>query len=182
MTKNLASKLPDIIKADRLTLRAPTMADAPALHQLANNKSIHKFLSALPFPYTRAHAIDFITKLARAKNEHAFAITTPDDDLVGVIAWHLDREIGLELGYWIGEPFWGKGYATLAVSLLINATQKFGHRKFFARAMTGNPGSIRVLEKSGFIKISEGIDDCGIHKGIHMSVFKWEPVKENNHG
>lgn len=174
MTNDLAHKLPDAIFTERLTLRAPNMADAPALHQLANNKSIHDFLSSLPFPYTRAHAVDFITSLARTKNEHAYAITTKDDSFIGVMGWHLDREIGLELGYWLAQPYWGKGLITEAVIALLESTIKSGRTDLYARAMTTNIGSHRVLEKSGFTKISEGIDDCGIHKGVHMSVFKWE--------
>ena len=174
MTLALAKQLPDTIETDRLTLRAPNMADAPALHHLANNKTIHKFLSSLPFPYTRAHAVDFITSLARTKNEHTYALTTKDDDFIGVISWHLDRKPGLELGYWIGAPYWGKGYATEAARALVHATLKTGQHTLTARAMTKNPGSIRVLEKTGFIKKSEEIDNCGIHKGVHMSIFKWE--------
>lgn len=174
MTLELAIKLPDTITTDRLVLRAPNMADAPALHQLANNQAIHKFLSALPFPYTSDHAIDFITNLACTENEHVYALITKNDDFIGVMGWHLDRELGPELGYWIGEPYWGKGYATEAASALVNATLKTGHQTLIARAMTTNPGSIRVLEKSGFVKISEGVDDCGIHKDVRMSIFKWE--------
>lgn len=174
MTNDLASKLPDTIKTDRLTLRAPNMADAPALHQLANNKYIHDMLARLPHPYTRAHAVDFITNLARAKDEHAYAIITENDDFIGVIGWHLDRELGLELGYWLGQPYWGKGYATEVANALVQEAIDAGFNELFSSAKYQNAGSIGVLQKAGFIQTSSGIGDCGVHKGIHMTNFKWE--------
>ena len=174
MTNDLTKKLPDTITTQRLFLRAPNMADAPALHQLANNKTIHRFLARLPHPYTRAHAVDFITSIARTRDEHAYAIITREDDFVGVIGWHMNREQGLELGYWLGEPYWGKGYATEAAIALVQAAKDAGHKKLFANAITENTGSIRVLEKAGFVQTTSGIGDCGVHKGIHMTYLKWE--------
>lgn len=182
MINNLASKLPDTIETDRLTLRAPNMADAPALHQLANDKYIHDMLARLPHPYTRAHAVDFITNLARTKDEHAYAIVTENDNFIGVIGWHLTRELGMELGYWIGKPHWGKGYASEVAIALVQAAGNAGYQELFANAKTDNLASIRVLQKAGFTETSSEIGDCGVHRGIHMSVFKWEPKRGASHG
>ncbi len=174
MSKTSVSKLPDTIKADRLFLRAPNMSDAATLQQLANNKSIHAVLARLPFPYTEKHAMDFITNLARTKDEHAYTITTKNSHFIGVAGWHLDRELGLELGYWLGEPYWGKGYATEVARVMVKSALGAGYKKLFARSITANTGSICVLKKAGFKVIRAGIDDCGVHKDIHVTLFEWE--------
>ncbi|MCF6343968.1 MAG: GNAT family N-acetyltransferase [Devosiaceae bacterium] len=174
MTISHINNLPDEIKTERLILRAPSLKDKADLQELANNKEIHKFLARLPHPYKEEHAIDFINNLARTKQEHAYAIISKTDGFIGVIGWHLDRELGLELGYWIGQGFWGKGYASEAAKAMIIAAKDCGHKKLFARSITANIGSIRVLEKAGFIIIDESIDDCGVHKGIMVTFLKCE--------
>ncbi len=174
MTLELAKKLPDTITTKRLVLRTPNLTDSPELQRLANDKHIYNMLARLPHPYTHADAVNFITNIARTKIEHDYAIITKTDDLIGVAGLNLNQDLSLELGYWLGRPFWGKGYATQAVQAIVQAASKTGYTEIFARAKSSNSGSIRVLEKSGFIKISEGIDDCGVHKGVQVTNFKWE--------
>ena len=165
--------LPGTINTDRLFLRAPDMTDAPALHDLANNKAIHKFLARLPHPYTREHAVDFITNLARAENEYAYAITL-DNAFIGVMGLHLaDAEIP-ELGYWLGQPFWGNGYATEAALGVLRSAVAAGFLAVSARSITDNIGSVSVLLKAGFTQTTKGIDDCGQHKGVSVTHFVWE--------
>ncbi len=169
-----SSQLPDSIICERLILRAPKLDDALALQQLANNKNIHKFLERLPNPYRHEHAIDFINNLARSKEEHAYAIITKDKEFIGVAGYHLNCKSGVELGYWVGEPYWGKGYATEAVRALIVEARKIGVKQIFAHAISKNIASIRVLKKCGFIITKEKIDNCGPHKGVMVSYLKYE--------
>ncbi len=166
--------LPDAIRTERLILRAPRLDDAPALQRLADNKAIHRFLARLPHPYTKEHAVDFITNLARTDDEHAYAITTHQNELIGVIGWHLAHQEGPELGYWLGQPHWGKGYATEAATALVRAARDTGHKKLLARTVADNKGSLRVLNKSGFREVSRGIDDCGQHRGVEVIRMVWE--------
>ncbi len=166
--------LPDTINTDRLLLRVPVLADAPALTELANNWEIHKFLARLPYPYTRDHGADFITNLARTNEEHAFAIINEQSNFVGVIGLHLNHGEDPELGYWLGQPFWGKGYATEAALGVVQAAVRAGFSRLTARSITENKGSVGVLLKAGFVAISEGIDDCGQHKGVRVTRFLWE--------
>jgi RimJ/RimL family protein N-acetyltransferase len=182
MNDKTLPKLPDTIQTERLFLRAPNMADAPALHHLANNKYIHEMLARLPHPYTRAHAVDFITSLARTKSEHAYAIITDDDDFIGVAGLHLDPGIGLELGYWLGQPYWGKGYATEATRVLVQAAADCGQTEIFARAKSANTGSIGVLEKIGFQKTTSGVGDCCQHKAVPLTHFMWQSDRGGNDG
>ncbi len=175
-TQRTGLTIPDTIETKRLLLRAPDMSDAPALQELANNKTIHKFLARLPYPYTREHAVDFITNLARAENEHAYAITL-DNALVGVMGLHLaDADIP-ELGYWLGEPYWGNGYATEAALGVLQAAAAAGFSTVTARSITENNGSIAVLLKTGFLQTTEGIGDCGQHKDVCVTHFLWEQNK-----
>ena len=170
---SLASRLADTVQTKRLFLRAPHMADAPALHGLANNEAIHAVLARLPHPYTREHAVDFITNLARNENEHAYAITL-DNALIGVMGLHLADADPPELGYWLGQPFWGNGYATEAARGVLQAAAAAGFSTVTARSITRNKGSIGVLLKAGFVQTAEGIDDCGQHQGVCVTRFVWK--------
>ncbi|HHS82107.1 MAG TPA: N-acetyltransferase [Devosia sp.] len=191
----LIKMLPDPITTERLVLRQPNMADAPALHRLANNRNIFEMLARLPHPYTRAHAVDFITSVARSASEHAYAITSRDDDFLGVIGLHLperktdgqggreyeqkaggkaSQKTGPELGYWLGQPHWGKGYATEAVKGLLAAAHKVGITTISAHAITRNTGSINVLLKAGFIISGQTTADCGQHQKQDQTILKWE--------
>jgi RimJ/RimL family protein N-acetyltransferase len=169
--------LPDTINTDRLLLRAPVLADAPALTALANNWEIHKFLARLPYPYTNENAVEFITKMARTKDEHAYAITLKGGEFIGIMGIHLTSEIGPELGYWLGQPFWGKGYATEAARGVLDAAVGGGFSTILARSITQNKGSIAVLGKVGFLQTAEGIGDCCQHKNVCVTHFVWERGK-----
>lgn len=174
MTFELAKKLPDTITTDSLVLRAPNMADAPELQRLANDKHIYEMLARLPHPYTQADAINFISNIARTNTEHAYAITTKSDAIIGVAGLNLNEAVGLELGYWLGRSYWGHGYATEAAQAIVETAADCGYVEIYARAKSANTGSIRILEKSGFTKLYDIIDDCGVHKNVPMSIFKWE--------
>ncbi len=171
---SLASRLADTIQTERLILRAPEVNDAPALQQLANNKTIHKFLARLPHPYSREHALDFINNLARTSDEQAYAIINGSGQFIGVMGLHLAEAQFPELGYWLGQPYWGQGFATEAALGVLNAATEAGHTTVFARSITQNKGSIAVLLKAGFIQTGEGIDDCGQHKGVSVTRFLWK--------
>jgi len=164
--------LPDTIKTKRLSLRAPNLTDAAALQQLANDKTIHKYMARLPHPYTSEHALDFITNLARNENEHAYAIIKDANEFIGVIGLHLKKAEPPELGYWLGAPYWGQGYAREAAKAVVEAAFDCGFAKIISRAIAVNIGSIRVLQKCGFSKTAQRIGDCGQHKGVLVAFFE----------
>ena len=68
-----------------------------------------------------------------------------------------------EVGYWIGRPFWGHGYATAALRLLI---AELPDRPLIARTAVSNIASQRVLEHCGFVVIDEAVADDGVHERI----------------
>ena len=79
------------------------------------------------------------------------SITLPDDTLVGAVGLKLEEDTGIaELGYWIGVPYWGNGYATEAAETLLDfGFDTLALERIWARAFVRNPASSRVLQKLG---------------------------------
>jgi RimJ/RimL family protein N-acetyltransferase len=138
-----------VLRTERLVLRAPRSEDAAAIAQLANDRRIAVNTTRVPHPYGVADAEQFIAVVNRQKGEATFMIT-----LAGrpIGACGIDpREGGPEVGYWLGVPYWGSGYATEAARAVIDyAFDGLGHEALQAGARVNNPASRRVLEKCGF--------------------------------
>lgn len=157
--------LPVRIDGKRLVLRPPMRADVPALVRLADNKRIAERLARLPSPYTRADAIGFVEIFAQRADERPYAVTL-DGAFIGVVGFTFHPGEPAELGYWLGEPYWGKGYATEAVRALIEAafaTRQF--REIKARALASNTASLGVLRKAGFVATRDGVEEIGQTRG-----------------
>jgi RimJ/RimL family protein N-acetyltransferase len=158
--------LPHRITTKRLLLRAPIRGDVPDLVRLADNKRIAAVLSRLPSPYTRADGIAFVEIFAQREDERPYAITL-DEKLIGVVGftYHGDGEVP-ELGYWLGEPHWGKGYMSEAVRALLEAAYATHvYPRIKARALKSNGASLNVLRKAGFVVTGEGTDEMGTLAG-----------------
>ncbi len=125
--------------------------DLPQIAKLANNRAIAAMTNNLPHPYTQAHAQQWYDYVQSHDAEHAFKICA-GRKLIGVIGLVLEDDHNrAELGYWLGEPYWNKGYATQAVSMaLAYAFGVLGVRRVYSRSYAVNLASRRVLEKSGF--------------------------------
>ena len=149
--------LPTKIDTSRLTLRAPIRGDAPALAQLADNKNIAEKLSRLPSPYSQRDAIAFIEIFAQRADERPYAIISHAGAFLGVVGFTFVPGHPPELGYWLGEPFWGKGFMSEAVKALLeaaHATRQFP--TIASSALATNAGSLSVLAKAGFKIVGEG--------------------------
>ena len=139
-----------------VTLREWKIEDAPALAVIINNKKIMDNLrDGLPFPYTRKDAEDFIKFLLYAEKDtqYVYAICV-DGNPVGSIGVHrkdnIHRLTG-ELGYYIAEPYWGKGIATEAVRQICSYVfEDTDIVRIFATPYVFNESSCRVLEKAEF--------------------------------
>ena len=146
---------PRELRTARLLLRSFENEDIPAIVRLAGAKQIAATTLMIPHPYTEDDARTF---LARANEDFTeglsaiFAISIlPGRELCGAVGLHFaDLHRRAELGYWIGVPFWGKGYATEAAG----AAVAFGFetlrlRWIYAHHFSENTASQRVLEKIG---------------------------------
>ena len=137
----------------RLTLRRLRDADAGPIRDALQDWEVVRNLARVPWPYGIDDARSFIAKTrARwiAGCEYAFAID--DGALVGMIGLHDLRAGGAEIGYWLAKRQWGRGYATAAVRTMLEfGFTTLGLDVITAGVVTGNPGSMRVLEKAGFV-------------------------------
>ncbi len=128
--------------------------DAYSLVRYANNRRVAKWLrDRFPYPYTEADAQAFLAAVATLNLRTTFAIAT-DEEAIGGIGLEFGADIHrftAELGYWLGEPFWGRGIMTDAVRRLTAwAFENFEVHRIYASVFAGNQASARVLEKAGF--------------------------------
>jgi 8-oxo-dGTP diphosphatase len=140
------------IETPRLLLRPLRMEDATDIQRMAGEWEVARYTANIPHPYEAGMAEAWI-KSHRDDFEIVFAVERRQDGaLVGCIGVEPDaatREA--EFGYWIGMPYWGAGYATEALSALVDyAFVTLGAERARAAAMPDNRASIRVQEKVGF--------------------------------
>ncbi len=136
------------------TLRPWNTSDLKSLVAHANNPAIAKFMTdAFPHPYTEAHGKAFIEMACRDTPIHIFAIDV-DGEAVGGIGVHPQHDImrrNAELGYWLGEAYWGRGIVTAAIHEMVEfAFRTYDINRVYARPFGTNTASQRVLEKTGF--------------------------------
>ena len=139
---------------NKVKLRTWREDDLSRLAELANNFNIAKFMTdQFPFPYTRLNARAFIEFANSHHPVHIFAIEE-NGQCVGSIGLHPQHDImrrNAELGYWLGEPYWGRGIATEAIRQMVQyGFDNFNIGRIFARPFGTNIASQKVLEKAGF--------------------------------
>ncbi len=142
------------------------LADAPRLAELANNFHVWLQLrNVFPHPYTLYDAVNFIEQARAGNFGKAYKITYQQTfaGLIGLVPQPDVYQRSHEIGYWLGEPYWGKGIATEAVRQLVeigfaDATLV----RIYAGIFSSNPASMRVLAKNGFVL--EGISRQAIYK------------------
>ena len=166
-------RLPATLTTDRLVLTTPSLAHVPEMAVLANNQAIYAVLSRLPHPYDESHGRVFVEEIARGPEEFAWSILL-QGSYIGTIGLHLLPGQAPELGYWLGQPFWGHGYATEAARAVVAAAREAGYPALRSRALLSNAGSRNVLAKAGFSEIGEAIDDAGTLVGQRMMQMRLE--------
>jgi RimJ/RimL family protein N-acetyltransferase len=147
-----------VIETRRLQLRAPAPQDIPAIARLANDADIARMTCRMPHPFGQGDAEDFVVSVAAQNPARANTFLIEHEDLgpVGVIGMFEDADLAPETGYWIGRPFWGRGFATEALEgALVWAGKRWKRRAMVAGHFSDNPASGRVLEKAGFLYTGE---------------------------
>ncbi|MEE9347467.1 MAG: GNAT family N-acetyltransferase, partial [Robiginitomaculum sp.] len=151
--------MPTRIETPRLILRAFTLNDASSLARLAGDFDISKMTCSFAHPLPLLSAEFWLMKaMAKRRTGIGFAYAIEDKSVPGMrgdmdIFRHGDD---WEIGYFIGKPYWGQGYATEAGRAIIKAAQDhLGAREIKAATFGDNPGSGHVLEKLGFVKTGE---------------------------
>lgn len=179
------------LQTSRLELRAFSMDDAPAVNELLKEKDIAANTQLIAFPYStelarqwiapqennwqQGKAAVFAVCFNRQQNEQtgtigksddsAFPTTSSTTSLIGVVGLEIDSpHERAELGYWIGKPWWGRGYCTEASAAVIEfGFECLGLNRIFAYHMVHNEASGRVMEKLGMQR--EGV--------LKQHVKKW---------
>jgi len=135
-------------------IRPWSSADAEAVVKYANNRKIWLNLRDLfPHPYTPDDAQVFLERASRQTPATLAAIATREEAIGGIgIAVNQDvHRMTAEMGYWLGEPYWGKGIMTETVIKFTEyAFEQFGLVRVYAEPYAHNAPSCRVLEKAGF--------------------------------
>ena len=157
-----------------VVLRGFSPADAARLCELAGDWEIAKMTATIPHPYTQEMARSFIEGLdseAARGSAWIYAVTRADDGLlVGCAALMDAPEPRGNLGYWIGRPYWGMGYATAAVRAVIAVGfAQLEHQTLSARHLASNPASGRVLAKC---RMAEGARTTLPHRDGRPEEFR----------
>jgi RimJ/RimL family protein N-acetyltransferase len=157
------------LQTERLTLRAYVLSDIPALVPLIGAREVAATTLRIPHPYTESDARDFIARvqedLSNGGSLPLAIVVSESGALCGGVRLRIEPDHRrAELGYWIGVPYWGNGYATEAASAVVKyGFGTLGLHRIFANHFANNPASARVLTKIGMR-----------HEGsLRAHVLKW---------
>ena len=135
-------------------------SDTARLVTLCGDLRVASNLSRMPHPYTAEDAAEWLARqdhMWANTRDRVWTIALPDIGLIGTIGLHRESRmhiVGLEsweMGYWLGVPFWGQGYATEAgTAVLAELDHAFGPQEVTAGYALKNPNSGHVLKKIGF--------------------------------
>ena len=146
------------LTTDRLRLRPLAPGDAAPIAALADDVDIARMTLRMPHPYALEDAEAFVRRCADedTRREITLLVEHPADGVVGVVGLFEDEDqapkLGTELGYWIGRPFWGRGFATEAVDAVVRWSEAAWRKRLIvAGHFADNAASGRVLVKAGFL-------------------------------
>jgi [ribosomal protein S5]-alanine N-acetyltransferase len=147
------------LRGTKSIVRPWRMSDAASLVKHANNENVARHLrDRFPHPYTAADARRFLDSVNLSRPVTSFAIDV-DGAAAGGIGFSAGVDVerfSAEIGYWLGEPFWGRGIVTEALRLVSGyAFRECQVLRLFALPFADNARSIRALEKAGYTR--EGV-------------------------
>lgn len=149
------------LETERLLLSDLDHADIPTIVEYAGNKNISLNTQNIPYPYKKEDAIFWINATAegfREQRQYTFAVKLKTSgEFIGAIGLRVERRNRrAELGYWIAEPFWNRGFASEATKAVLHfGFEELELHKIFATHLEKNPASGRVMLKNGMIKEGE---------------------------
>jgi RimJ/RimL family protein N-acetyltransferase len=164
---------------DVLHLRPHRDDDLAALVAEADDPGVSALMVSIPHPFTEQAGRDYLRRAVAGLadgDDLTYAVTTPDDVLIGGVGLHLGRgpKAGVvQLGFWLGRSHWGKGLMSRAVPpVLAHAFGPLGLFKVEAAAFTSNAQACRILEKNGFRL--EGMRRAAIlHRGVRHDLMEY---------
>jgi len=160
----------------RLRLRPFALSDADAVQQLAGDAAVADMTLNIPHPYPDGDAAEWIATHREAWDAGTsvtFAMTHADYGVCGTVSLRVTRahRVG-ELGYWVGQPYWGHGYATEAVREVLRfAYETLDLNRIQASHLPRNPASGRVMQKVGMQRE-------GLHRASYLKGGQFQDVVE----
>jgi RimJ/RimL family protein N-acetyltransferase len=162
-------------------IRSWRVGDEPALVRHADNRKIWlNVRDRFPYPYTPADAEAWVAHAGAAMPETQFAVEV-EGEAVGGVGLFLQADVerySAEIGYWIGEAFWGRGIATAVVRRFTDyAFDAFGLCRIYANVFEWNRGSCRVLEKAGYA-LEGRLRSSAVKDGVVLDGFLYATVRK----
>lgn len=149
-----AIQISPVVSTERLVLRGAVRGDAPALAELANDFNVSAQTTSMPYPYRIGDA-EALVGMAMAcdwERDAMFVIEHPAFGVVGLLDFDHDRGTRAEIGYFLGKPYWNRGYATEAVRGALKWVKRDWRKNVVvAGHFADNPASGQVLCKAGFL-------------------------------
>ncbi len=162
------------LETQRLLLRPFQTADADDVRRLAGDRAVADTTLNIPYPYEDGMAEKWISNHRdwfEFREQAIFAVTLrAENTLIGAIGLRLHpHDDRAELGYWIGKPYWGQGFATEAGRAIVDfGFEQLGLNRIYAHHFSRNPASGRVMQKLGMI-----------HEGrLRQHVRKWDAFED----
>lgn len=156
-----------------ITLRPLVPGDAPRITELADNARVAAFLrDRFPQPYRREDAEQFLAYLEENAGQTLARAICVDGQVAGMISAEQGCDIyrfNAEIGYWLGEGYWGKGVASQALGRFVTLVfgSDFMLKRLEAQVFEQHLGSIRVLEKNGFVREGRRLNAVYKHGRFH---------------
>lgn len=169
------------IAFDGYLIRSWREADARPLRKYANNKKIWLNLrDTFPHPYSDEDAFSWIRFAISEEPQRSFAIASREEAIggIGLVFGEGVHSQSAELGYWLGEPFWGQGIMSGAVArFTAYAFQQFQIQRIFAEPFASNLASRRILEKA-FYSLEGVMKKNAIKDGVVLDQALYALVRD----
>jgi ribosomal-protein-alanine N-acetyltransferase len=146
------------IKTRRLALRELLDSDVPQLAHHAGDWDVARMTARIPYPYSEALAREWMTTLEPGE---FVRVVEFQGTLVGAVGYVPNADGSAEIGYWIGRPWWGRGFATEAATALVRyCFTTAGFKRLTCCHFEDNPASARIIRKLGFRESGAGSAWC----------------------
>lgn len=171
------------LRGSLFVVRPWRAADAASLVRHGDNINVARQLrDRFPHPYTSADARAFLDWAGTGQTDPGHLAIEVGGEAVGGVGFSIGRDIerfSAEVGYWLGETFWGRGIATEALTLVTSHLfERLNLLRLFALPFADNVASARVLEKAGYVR--EGRLRAGCLKyGVVRDQFLYARVNDN---
>lgn len=170
------------IEGDGYVLREMSYSDCESLARNADNDKIwNNLMDHFPRPYTRQDAFDYISMVKAMPGLPMRLAIEVGGNAVGSIGFSSEGDverITAEIGYWIGEEYWGHGIMSKVVTDITRyAFENFHYEKLYALVFSTNPGSMHVLEKAGY-QLEAVLHKAVVKNGKLIDFYYYSKMRE----